>query len=314
MHHLLTGLGVAQLARAPYVPAVTSPLDVKARDLGLVLAPGAYVHLLPCVAGYVGGDHVAVILATELTRAREATLAIDVGTNTEIALASQGHILCCSCASGPAFEGGQVSHGMRALAGAIDRVWLDGDRVRYTVVGGGEPTGFCGAALIDLLAVLHRTGAMDASGRLQKEGPGIESGPTGGLQYVLGGVPLTQKDIRQLQLAKAAIRSGIEGLLRSSGANPADLSRVYLAGAFGMAIDPEKAMTIGMFPRLPLRVYQGVGNAAGMGSYLALVSREKREEAAAAASRADYLELVKLPGYQDLFLECIRLPEPEGAA
>lgn len=308
MHHLLLGLGVEQLGRAPYVPALTDALDVKARDLGLTLAGGAYVHLLPCVAGYVGGDHVAVLLATGVA-AERAALAIDVGTNTEIALAQSGRVVCCSCASGPAFEGGQVSRGMRALDGAIDRVWLHGDRLRYSVVGGGKPVGFCGAALVDLLAVLLRRGVMDASGRLRRQAPGVREGPDG-LYFEVGGVPLTQRDIRQLQLAKAAVRSGLEALLRAAGTTVGEVSRVYLAGAFGTAISPESAMDIGMFPRFPPGVYQGVGNAAGMGACLALVSLAKRDEARRLARGAGYLELVTLPGYQDLFLESVNLPAP----
>jgi uncharacterized 2Fe-2S/4Fe-4S cluster protein (DUF4445 family) len=137
MHHLVTGLGLSQLAVAPYVAAVTGPLDVKARELGLEVAPGAYVHLLPCIAGFVGGDHVGVLLATELDTCKGVTLAIDVGTNTEIALAKNGTITCCSCASGPAFEGWRVTRGMRAADGAIDRVWTEKGEIRYRVIGGG---------------------------------------------------------------------------------------------------------------------------------------------------------------------------------
>ncbi|MCL6614072.1 MAG: ASKHA domain-containing protein, partial [Firmicutes bacterium] len=177
MHHLLLGLPVGGLVRAPYVPALTGPVDVKARELGLAFAPGAYVHLMPCIAGYVGGDHVGVILATRLAERQGVALAIDVGTNTEIALAKDGRVSCCSCASGPAFEGGHVSRGMRALAGAVDRVWLEGEEIRYTVVGGGDAAGFCGAGLIDLLAVLLRAGVMDARGRLRAGAPGVEEGP-----------------------------------------------------------------------------------------------------------------------------------------
>ncbi|MDI6895575.1 MAG: ASKHA domain-containing protein [Bacillota bacterium] len=304
MHHLLLGLPVGQLVRAPYVPALTGPVDVKARELGFGFAAGAYVHLMPCVAGYVGGDHVGVILATRLLEHRGVALAIDVGTNTEIALVREGGVTCCSCASGPAFEGGHVSRGMRALAGAIDRVWLEGEEIRYTVVGGGDAAGFCGAGLIDLLAVLLRAEVMDAGGRLRAGAPGVEEGPDG-LQFRLGGAPLTQRDIRELQLAKAAVRSGIEGLLRTTGTRVEEVETVYLAGAFGVAIDPESAMAVGMFPRLPRERFEPVGNAAGMGAYLALVSESERREASRVAQSAGYLELMTLPGYQELFLSCL---------
>ncbi len=304
MHHLFLGLPVGQLVRAPYVPALTAPVDVKARLLGLSFAPGAYVHLMPCIAGYVGGDHVAVILATRLHEYQGVALAIDVGTNTEIALVREGSVICCSCASGPAFEGGHVSRGMRALPGAIDRVWLDGDDIRFTVVGGGDPAGFCGGGLIDLLAVLLRAQIMDAGGRLRAGAPGVTEGPDG-LEFRLGGVPLTQRDIRQLQLAKAAIRSGIEALLRTTGTRAEEVEKVYLAGAFGVAMEPENAMAVGMFPRLPRGCFVPVGNAAGMGACLTLISQNERLKAAQAARSAGYLELMTLPGYQELFLSCI---------
>lgn len=304
MQHLLLGLPVAQLMRAPYVPALTGPVDVKVRELGLSLAAGAYVHLLPCIAGYVGGDHVGVILAARLAEHRGVALAIDVGTNTEIALVREGRVICCSCASGPAFEGGHVSRGMRALPGAIDQVWLQGEKIGYTVVGGGEPVGFCGSGLIDLLAALLGAEVMDAGGRLRAGAPGVEEG-LDGLEFRLGGVPLTQRDIRQLQLAKAAIRSGIEGLLRTTDTRVEEVERVYLAGAFGTAIDPESAVVMGMFPRLPRGRFGPIGNAAGMGAYLALVSEDERREAAWVARSASYLELMTLPGYQELFLSCL---------
>lgn len=306
MHHLLLGLGVAQLARAPYVPALTGPVQIKSRELGMRLAPGAYVHVLPCVAGYVGGDHVAALLSTRVEQWPGVALLLDVGTNTEISLAKGGLVTCCSCASGPAFEGGHVTRGMRALPGAIDRVWVEDGYWRFRVIGGGEPVGFCGAALLDLLAVLLRQGIMDPGGRLRTGMPGVQS--EGGLRFVLAGVPLTQGDIRQLQLAKAAIRSGIEGLLRVTGTQVEEIDRVYLAGAFGVALDPESAMSIGMFPKLPRERFVQVGNAAGMGAYLALISRSQRSEAARLARAVQYLELMTLPAYQDVFLACLSFP------
>ena len=309
MHHLLAGLGVSQLALAPYVPALASPLDVKARELGLELAAGAYVHLVPGVAGYVGGDHVAMLLATRLHQYPGVALGIDVGTNTEIALVRDGVVTCCSCASGPAFEGGHVTRGMRALTGAIDRVWWEGDEVKYRVIGGGEPIGFCGAGLIDLLAVLRHTGAVDARGRLVSGAAGVVETPQG-REFVLGGVPLSQGDVRQLQLAKAAIRSGIEGLLKTTGTVAEQVERVLVAGAFGVALDPACAVAIGMFPPFQRETFVPVGNAAGMGAHLCLISRRERQEAARLARSIRYLELMTLPDYQDLFLAGIGFPHP----
>jgi len=312
MHHILLGLGLDRLASAPHVPAQTGSLDLKARELGLALDPGAYVHLLPCIAGYVGGDHVAVLLATALPDDPGVAIAVDVGTNTEIGLSRRGEVTCCSCASGPAFEGGHVARGMRALNGAIDRVWLEGGDVRFSVIGGGAPVGLCGAGAVDLLATLLEVGAMDDTGRLRRGAKDVEEGG-GGLHYVLGGVPFSQGDIRELQLAKAAVRSGIEGLLRTSGLAAADIDHFYLAGAFGEALDPESAMAIGMLPRLPLNRFVPVGNAAGMGANLALISVDARREAARIATGAGYLELVSLPGYQDLYISHLGFP-PRGNA
>jgi len=236
-----------------------------------------------------------MILATGLDDYRGVALGVDVGTNTEIVLVKDGKMVCTSCASGPAFEGGQITHGMRAMAGAIDRVWVEDGEVRYRVIGGGEPRGFSGSALIDLLAALVRIGAADAGGRLRA-----------GRVFRVGGVPFSQGDLRQLQLAKAAIRSGIEALLRETGTG----EKVFLAGAFGMAIDPGAAVAVGLFPPLPGDRFVGVGNAAGIGACLALVSASERRRAERITRSAGYLELTAYPGYQELFIKCLGLPEP----
>lgn len=327
MQHLLLGLDPTTLATAPYVPALTRAVDIPAAELeagtglgqgeglgvgegdGLGLAPATNVHVLPAIAGYVGGDHVAALLATDLPDHPGVAMLIDIGTNTEIALAQGGRVTCCSCASGPAFEGGRVSRGMRALEGAVDRVWLEGREVRYSVIGGGEPAGYCGAGAIDLLAAMLATGAMDKTGRLQRGAAGVEED---GVRYVLGGVPLTQADVRELQLAKAAVRSGMEALLAAAGLRAGAVERVFLAGAFGVALDPPRTMAIGMFPELPLDRFTPVGNAAGLGAVLALVSSDARREAAAIASRTRYLELIKLPDYQELYLSHLGFPGPAG--
>lgn len=315
MHHLFLALPVAQLARAPYVPAVQSALDVKARDIGLRLAPGAYVHLLPNIAGFVGADHVAMLLATGVAEAEGVTLALDIGTNTEICLVCNGELTSLSCASGPAFEGAHIRHGMRAARGAIERVRVAGDRVEIQTIEGAPPVGICGSGILDALAQLRLAGVVDANGRI-REHPRVREGD-GGREFVLvdegeGGdgrpaITLTQRDVRELQLAKGAIRAGIDVLLRTRDIGEEEIDRVVVAGAFGTYIDIGSAVTIGMLPRLPLERFRQVGNAAGSGARAALVSLTKRAEAQEIARRVDYVELAAYPDFAQIFARAMRL-------
>jgi len=287
MHHLLLGLDVTTLARAPFQPATVEPITVPAREIGLPIP--ALVYFLPCIAGFVGGDHVAALLATGAGTLRGGALIVDIGTNAEITLARDGTLTTCSCASGPAFEGAQISRGMRAVAGAVDKVWLEGGRLRFRVIGGGAPAGICGAGLLDLVAALLATGTIDRSGRLRAGAEGV-------------GLLLTQADIRELQLAKAAVRVGIEALLRETGTAVEAIERVYLAGSFGTNLDPEKAVAIGLFPPLSPDRFVAVGNAAGQGALSTLTSPEKRAEAVCLARKVRHLDLTSRPGYQEHFL------------
>jgi uncharacterized 2Fe-2S/4Fe-4S cluster protein (DUF4445 family) len=315
MHHLFVGLPVEQLARAPYVPAVTAALDVKARDLGLDLAPGAYVHLLPNIAGYVGADHVAVLLATGVTETSDVVLAIDIGTNTEVCLAAHGSLVGTSCASGPAFEGAHIKHGMRAANGAIERLRLVEGHVEYQTIGGTPPVGLCGSGILDALAQLYRAGVVDARGRMS-EHPGVRE-VDGKREFVLvgarereggrGAITFTQKDVRELQLAKGAMRTGINVLMRTHGLTADQIDRVIIAGAFGTYVDVASAVTIGMLPDLPLDRVRQVGNAAGMGAKLALVSRSQRAKAQTLADRVRYVELAADPEFAKTFADSMYL-------
>jgi uncharacterized 2Fe-2S/4Fe-4S cluster protein (DUF4445 family) len=316
MHHLFLRLATEQLARAPYVASVSSALDVKARDLGLALAPGAYVYLLPNIAGYVGADHVAMLLASGIAQAEGVVLALDIGTNTEVCLANRGRLTSLSCASGPAFEGAHIKHGMRAAEGAIEHVRLVDDRVEYQTIGSAPPVGLCGSGILDALAQLYLLGVVDRRGRM---GDGHKSvrGDRGKREFVLatmeetGQAPITftQKDVRELQLAKGAMRCGVDVLLETNGLNAAAVDRVLIAGAFGTYIDVSSAMTIGLLPAMPLERVRQVGNAAGMGAKLALISRRKRVEAQELASRIGYLELATVPGFATAFAEAMYLPD-----
>jgi uncharacterized 2Fe-2S/4Fe-4S cluster protein (DUF4445 family) len=315
MHHLFLRLPVAQLTHAPYTPTVQSALDVKARDVGLRIAPGAYVHLLPNIAGYVGADHVAVLLATEVADAEGVVLAIDIGTNTEICLANHGVLTSTSCASGPAFEGAHIRHGIRATDGAIEHLRLVEGRIEVQTIGGAPPVGLCGSGILDALAQLYQAGIVDREGRMG-EHPRVR-GNGRQREFVLVGqderdqgqpaITFTQKDVRELQLAKGAMRAGINMLLATNGVIADDVDRVIIAGAFGTYIDIASAISVGMLPALPLDRFRQVGNAAGMGAKLALISRSKRIEAQAIASRVGYLELATDPQFARTFARAMYL-------
>ena len=313
MHHLFLRLPVQQLTVAPYVPAVRAAVDVRAREVGMPLAPGASVHLLPNIAGYVGADHVAMLLATGVTDATGPTLAIDIGTNTEICLAHGGRMTSVSCASGPAFEGAHIKFGMRAAPGAIEHVRIVDGRAEYKTIGDEPPVGLCGSGLLDVAAHLRRAGLLNAQGRLV--GTGVEE-TEGEAGFVIAGetesgngraITVTQHDIRELQLAKGAIRSGIEVLLQDAGLTAGELTQVIIAGAFGTYIDVESAMAIGLLPTLPLDRVAQVGNAAGTGARLALISQTMRHQAQELAQRVRYLELARSPGFMRTFAEAMLL-------
>jgi uncharacterized 2Fe-2S/4Fe-4S cluster protein (DUF4445 family) len=304
-------LPVKQLGLAPYIPAVRSAVDIKARELGLQIAPGAYIHLLPNVAGYVGADHVAMLLATRMTEAEKTTLAIDIGTNTEICLKSRGRMTSVSCASGPAFEGAHIKFGMRAAPGAIEHVRLSAGRLEIQTIGGEAPVGICGSGLLDVAAQLRLNNVLDRGGRMGAH-PLVRTND-GVMEFTLAERPgqdaitISQKDVRELQLAKAAIRLGIQALVAAEGLTEDHIEQVIIAGAFGTFIDVQSAITIGMLPALPLERFEQVGNAAGTGARLALVSKSKRALAQQIASQVGYIELAAVPNFNRKFAEATYL-------
>ena len=311
MHHLFLGLPVKQLALAPFIPAVSRALDTKARNLDLDLAPGAYVHLLPNLAGFVGADHVAMLLATGVASKKGPIVALDIGTNTEVSLAHDGNIVSTSCASGPAFEGGHIKYGMRAAEGAIERLQISGDSIKYQTIGEAPPVGICGSGILDALAQFYLSKAIDEGGRLNADHPRVRSS-RGQREFILvskeerGGkaaITITQHDIRELQLAKAAIRSGIQVLLEASGVTEKEIKQVIIAGAFGTYINVASAIEIGMLPSLPLNRFLQTGNAAGMGAKLALISLKSRAQAQALTSRVRYIELASAPDFEHSFMQ-----------
>jgi uncharacterized 2Fe-2S/4Fe-4S cluster protein (DUF4445 family) len=318
MHHLFLGLPVRQLGVAPYVPVMKASLDVKARDIGLRIAPGAYVHALPNVAGFIGCDHTAMILATGIYRTDKTVLGLDIGTNTEIVLAHRGKLMSTSCASGPAFEGGHITCGMRAAKGAIEKVNISGSHIRFQTVHDAPPIGLCGSGVLDAIAELCRIGLINRKGRLGN-GPGIRQvGTTREFVLVSGDrsgtgrdITITQKDISEIQLAKAAIHTGIKALLDEMKVAWEEIEEVTIAGGFGTTISPASAITIGMFPPLPLERFKEVGNAAGIGAKLALISRSQRAKADEIAGTIFHLELMARPEFNEQFAHALYFPAHE---
>jgi len=314
MHHLLLRLPVAQLARAPHVPAVSRSMDLKGRQLGLSIAKGANVHLLPNIAGFVGGDHLAMLLAVLAEENPGPMLAIDIGTNTEISLVTEGMISSVSCASGPAFEGAHISCGMRAAKGAIEHVRITDNQIQYHVIQDARPVGICGSGIFDALAQLLSQGLVDKGGRMMDDHPLVRKGQNG-LEVVLadeidGSAPsvvITQKDVRELQLAKGAIRAGIDILLKENGLLAEAVNEIIVAGAFGSYLDISSAVCIGMLPKIPLDRFRQIGNAAGMGAKAVLMSETKRKRAQSLAQEIQYVELAGDTGFQRIFMEALDL-------
>ena len=241
MHHLLLRLPVRQLARSPFVPAVRDALDIKAGDVGLDMAPGAYVHLLPNIAGYVGGDHTAALLACGAVESEEVVVVLDIGTNTEVSLIDDGKITCVSCASGPAFEGGHIKDGMRAAGGAIERLRITGHHIQYQTIDEMAPVGICGSGVLDAVTQLYLAGVLDKGGRMNDNHPRVRFCENQ-REFVLvdqddqegrSPIVITQQDVRELQMAKAAIRTGIQALLEMKGRTENEIEWIIIAGTFG---------------------------------------------------------------------------------
>lgn len=312
MHHLFLGFPVRQLGRAPYVPEVSSALDVKARDLGLHVAPGAFVHTLPNIAGYVGADHVAMLLATGIQNKEETVLAIDIGTNTEICLAHTGSFTSLSTASGPAFEGAHIKYGMRAAPGAIERFQILDGTNKFQTIDNIPAVGLCGSGVLDVLAQLFEKGIINHRGKLMDHplvrGAGEEKAYVIASRQGTGNeLTFSQKDIEQLQLAKGAIRTGINVLLSQHGLTAGDLDEIIIAGAFGTYLDIDSAMAVGLFPAVDKSITRQIGNAAGIGAKQALISQQKRREAQALAKKIAYIELAGDPSFAKVFAKAMRL-------
>lgn len=324
MNHLLLKIPPRNLAGSPYVPVVKQALIVDAVDLGLNIHPAGKLFSFPNVAGYVGGDTVAAALACEIYKSKELALLIDIGTNGEIVLGNKKKLLSCSVAAGPAFEGVQIECGMRGASGAIDHVYITEDeKFGYSVIGETEPEGIAGSGIVDVLAVLLDVGVIDHNGRIltpdkitHPVGKKISSqvkDVKGKTAFVIYEHPeegpkvyLTQKDVREFQLAKSAIASGIEILLEEYPAEIADVRTLYLAGAFGSYLDHKNAARVGMFPEELLANTISIGNAAGTGAKLTLLSEKEFNNCKKISRQISYIELSSHPHFNETFLGNLR--------
>ena len=324
MQHLLLAADPASLARAPYVPGFRGPVIIPAADLGIAIHPNGLLYTLPNLAGYVGGDISAALTVLDLDESDEIQLAVDIGTNGEMVLGSKQRLLCSSSPAGPAWEGGLIEWGMRAAAGAIERAEIrDGDLAIKTI-GGEAPRGICGSGLLDLVCAFRRAGVIDASGRigelpkaLAASLPGLQARirPLGdGTQRIALAengqetIYLTQKDIREVQLAKSAIAAGITMLMRSLDITAKDIARVYIAGAFGNHLRGRDALDVGLLPAVDESRIRFIGNAALAGAEAVLLSRSARERAEQIADTIEYVAISERRDFQDCFFESLIFP------
>ncbi len=328
MHHILLGINPEFTGVAPFTPALHRSVDVKADRFGLQILPSGNIHVLPIEAGFVGADNVGCLLADAPHKRKEMTLLIDIGTNGELVLGNRDKLISCSCATGPALEGAQIEFGMRAAPGAIERVKIDPKTLdaTYKVIGNTlwsdgkvnmQAKGICGSAIIDVIAEMFKAGIIKKNGQIDMtiQSPRIRKSAKGMPEYVLAwkqetsvgqDIVVNQQDVRAIQLAKGALYSGCLIMMRKLGI--AGFDRLAIAGAFGSHIDKEEAMVIGMIPDCDLKKVEYIGNAAGDGARIALLSTDKRKEANDVARRVEYVELALEEDFNDRFGEAMQFP------
>ncbi|MGI6727830.1 MAG: ASKHA domain-containing protein [Anaerovoracaceae bacterium] len=322
MSHLLLNIDPSTLAKAPFKPNFYGPISINAEALDLAIYPEALIHILPNIEGHVGSDITAVLLASGLRDLDGANLAIDVGTNGEILLAYKGKVLTCSTAAGPAFEGASISRGMRAAKGAIEAVKICNGVVELSIIDDNIPVGICGSGLIDSISEMLSTGIISKTGKLinNEEAKKIElpeeiikrlHKSKNGDEFVLyrrekdEDITINQKDIREVQLAKGAISAGITLLMKELNINVEDLNHIFLAGAFGNYINKKSALKIGLLPKVSEEKVVSIGNAAGVGTCMALLSKTAREHSYNLAKETKHVELADHPDFQETFLQAM---------
>lgn len=300
MQHIAAGRDARGIANAPFTVDTLFGYSVSAAEAGLAIDPHASVYYMPCFAAYVGGDIASGLVAAGVDQSEGTTLFIDVGTNGEMGLGNKNGICLCATAAGPAFEGAHIDCGMAGVTGAINEVWVDDGEIRFSVIGGTEPRGICGSGLIDAVAALLEIGEVDETGRLEEN-------------YYLDrehNVYISPHDIRELQLAKAAVCGGIMTLLDDAGQKPSDITRVALAGGFGAHINRHSACRIGLIPPELEDKIEVVGNTAGMGAVAYLMSASVRDRIGKISGPITrYLELSGNEFFMDAYIEQMMFPE-----
>ena len=323
MSHIFLELPVAQLGQAPYKAHSLEAHDMRGADSALKLNPAGNIHTVENIAGFVGSDTVAVSLATDMDSAEKMTLIVDIGTNGELVMGTKDKLYAASCAAGPAFEGARIAQGGRAVDGAIEAVVVNEDDIDLDVIGRASPRSICGSGLIDVVAVLLELGVIDRTGRFAEKVTLSEKLPPAIVSRIVehNGQPafrltsqesantrpvlLTQKDVRETQLAKAAIRAGIRLLQQKIGLDDSGIEQVLLAGAFGNYIRTKSVLQIGLLPAVEPEKIHFVGNAASSGARMILISRDCRERAGELARRIEYVEIAHQPDFQDVFADSL---------
>jgi uncharacterized 2Fe-2S/4Fe-4S cluster protein (DUF4445 family) len=328
MQHFLLGLDPSGIAEAPFAPVITEGVTFRTAELGLNMHPDAMLYVMPCRSGYIGGDLISFILCSGSAQETDRMiLGLDFGTNGEIFLGNRHRMLTCSAAAGPALEGARISRGMMARAGAIESVRVKDNNLQYNVIGNIKAKGLCGSGLVDLVAVLLHFGVIDTQGLMgplliREEGDLFRSRvlPVKDLEvfdFLVAGpyqsfnrkpILLKQLDVRELQLAKAAVAAGVQVLMKRMGISVEDIDTIYLAGALGNYVNPYSAMRIGLIPCTAPEKIVSLGNAASAGARLTLLSKSHWHEAADIARRIEHVELSVQPDFEDYFVDAMDFP------
>ena len=310
MQHLFANISPASLGYYPFRPVFTDNMSMRAGDINLNVNPEARILLIPGIGGFVGGDITSVIYMTGLHKKDQLSLAVDLGTNGEIVLGDKNKLICGSTAMGPAFEGAQISCGMPAFEGAVSKFLIEDKKIHYKVLGNKKPAGICGSGLVDIIAellkykVIHKTGKFDSNHNFNSQMTEINKQPA----FIIYDsekklVYLSQRDIREFQLAKGAVRAGIEILFKQMNTDISNLEKIYIAGAFGNYLSKESLKTVGLFPGFPLEKIRFVGNTASMGAKAALLSEKTEEEMRKISIKTEHVSFADDPDFQDIFTE-----------
>lgn len=321
MTHLLLGLNPAHIRREPYIPSANFFPLIKARETGIKINPEGYVYILPCRSSYVGGDITADVLASALHKTDKLSMLIDVGTNGEVVLGNKDWMVSCSCSAGPAFEGGEVDYGIRAMVGAIEKVTLTTDlEVKYKTIGDVKPKGICGSGLIDLLAEMFMHGVIDRSGRIRPlKIPRVRDGPEGKEFVVVWAdetriykdMVITEVDIRNIIRTKAAVYAAATVLLKTMNYSFDDVEQIFIAGGFGNYLDTRKSIWLGLLPDVDPDKFRFIGNGSLAGARLTILSKKSKQEATDIAKKMTYIELSVTPSFFNEFTSAMFLPHTD---